>query len=578
MARCCTAFLLLAFLASLATPGLAAKRPSDAAPAPGKCGPVAKNTAAPADPDSKPAGFVPDEVWSDGTVTTGGTTIAYCAVAGTLVVRPKGWDDTQRDPPAKSETDAAPKTVPAQASMFYTAYFRRDAGATPRPIVFLFNGGPGSASVWLHMGAFGPKRVETPATRHAPPAPYKLVNNEYSLLDAADLVFIDAPGTGFSRIMGEDKEKSFYGVDEDARAFAHFIATFLSKYKRWNAPKYLFGESYGTMRAAVLANLLAVDPGIDFNGVIMLSQVLTGASFPDRPELTPGNDLPYQLALPVYAATAWYHAQPPGERDKPPPAALLHEVERFAMTEYAAALAAGGALDPAEREKIAARLSAYTGLPVDYWRRSDLRVGVDEFRQEVLREQGLIVGATDTRFSGPALDRVSRKAKYDPTDAAITSAYVSVFNDYVRRVLGYGEGKTYRPAANEIGEVWSYRHQPAGVQDVEVAADGPANVLPDLAHAMKYNPLLKVQLNAGYYDLLTPYFQGRYEMRHLPIPAALRANIEYRCHASGHLVYVAKDALARLHDNVADFIDRTSGLPPRPERPKPLGADCATAQ
>ena len=578
MARRWTVLLFFILTAGFTAPGQSAKRVPDAAPAAtSRCGPATKNTP-PADPENKPAGFVAEEVWSDGTVTVGGAAIAYCAVAGTLVVHPKGWDDTQREPAGKGDSEPAPKSVQAQASMFYTAYFRRDAGAAPRPIVFLFNGGPGSASVWLHMGAFGPKRVDTPNARHAPPAPYKLVNNDHSLLDAADLVFIDAPGTGFSRIMGEEKEKSFYGVDEDAQAFANFIAEFLSKYKRWNAPKYLFGESYGTMRAAVLADLLAVDPGVDFNGIVMLSQVLASGFYPERPESTPGNDLPYQLALPVYAATAWYHRTAPGERESGPPVALLNEVERFAMGDYAAALAAGSALDPAQREKIAERLAAYTGLPADYWRRSDLRVGADEFRQELLRDRGLVVGATDTRFSGPAMDRVSRKAKYDPTDAAITSAYVSVFNDYVRRVLGYGEGKTYRPAVNDIGERWSFRHQPAGSQETEAPSDGPANVMPDLAHAMKYNPLLKVQLNAGYYDLLTPYFQGQYEMRHLPIPADLRGNIEYRCHASGHLVYVTRDALARLHDTVADFIERTSNQPARPDRPKPLSAECAMAK
>jgi carboxypeptidase C (cathepsin A) len=533
-----------------------------------------------ADSDAPPAPAPPEEAWTEGAVTLGGTAIAYCAVAGTLTVHPKDWDDAAaRDPQAaKGDADDTTKNPGAEASMFYVAYFRRDVAASGRPITFLFNGGPGSATVWLHMGAFGPKRVDTVNARHSAPPPYNLVNNDQSLLDASDLVFIDAPGTGFSRITGQDKERSFYGVDEDAHAFAAFITSFLSKYKRWNSPKYLFGESYGTTRAAVLVNMLQDDPGVDFNGVIMLSQVLASSFFPDQPKITPGNDLPYQLGLPTYAATAWYHRQPPDQRSAGPPPTLLPEVERFAMGDYAAALAAGASVAPAAREEIVAKLHEYTGLPADYLRRSDLRVPVDEFRQELLRDRGLIVGATDTRFEGHTLDRTSRKAKYDPTDAAINSAYVSSFNDYVRQVLNYGEGKTYRPMVNDIGDRWNFQHQAPDAPETGTASDQTANVMPDLARAMKYNPLLKVQLNTGYFDLLTPYFQGVYEMRHLPIPPEVRANIEYRCYQSGHMVYVTQDARARLHENVADFIERTSNVPGRPPRGKPATAGCASDQ
>ena len=219
-------------------------------------------------------------------------------------MHPKDWDDaaTVND---KGESDDGSKTPITQSTMFYVAYLRRDAEASARPITFLFNGGPGSATVWLHMGAFGPRRVDTANAMHSAPAPYRLVNNDQSLLDVSDLVFIDAPATGFSRVSGPDKDKSFYGVDEDAHAFAEFITAFLSKYRRWNSPKYLFGESYGTTRAAVLVNMLQDDPGVDFNGVVMLSQVLAASLYPDQPKSTPGNDLPYQLGLPTYAATAW---------------------------------------------------------------------------------------------------------------------------------------------------------------------------------------------------------------------------------------------------------------------------------
>jgi carboxypeptidase C (cathepsin A) len=411
---------------------------------------------------------------------------------------------------------------------------------------------------------------------HSAPAPYRLVNNDQSLLDVSDLVFIDAPATGFSRVSGPDKDKAFFGIDEDAHAFAVFITAFLSKYQRWNSPKYLFGESYGTTRAAVLVNLLQSDPGVDFNGVIMLSQVLAADLFPDQPKTSPGNDLPYQLGLPTFAATAWYHQQPADKRASPVPATLLSQVESFAMGDYAAALAAGAGLDQVRRETVIAKLHEFTGLSEDYLRRDDLRVSPDEFRQELLHDRGRIIGATDTRFEGPTLDRMSRKARYDPSDAAISSAYVSSFNDYVRRVLKYGEDKSYRPEVDDISDKWDYSHQAPDSPENGPPFNQTANVLPDLAHAMTTNPLLKVQIHAGYFDLLTPYFEGKYEMRHLPIPQDLQDNIEYRCYQSGHMVYLTTEALVQLHDNVAEFIQRTDNLPASPSGANSAKAGCAS--
>jgi carboxypeptidase C (cathepsin A) len=245
--------------------------------------------------------------------------------------------------------------------MYFTYYAKRGVDAKDRPITFLYNGGPGSSTVWLHMGAFGPKRVVTADDTHTPAAPYNLINNDYSLLDASDLVFIDAPGTGFSRIAGKDKEKAFYGVDEDADAFSQFISEFLAKYGRWNSPKYLFGESYGTPRSAVVINMLETERDIDFNGVMLLSQILNFDMSADGPEENPGVDLPYQLALPTYAASAWYHHKLPGNwKDLQ---SLLTQVEHFAMTDYALALAQGSSLPPAQRDAIAAKLHQFTGLP-----------------------------------------------------------------------------------------------------------------------------------------------------------------------------------------------------------------------
>ena len=292
---------------------------------------------------------------SEGSVTIGGRKIDYQATAGTLIVHGRGWDDVPQN------ADKDEKVPPPEASMFYTAYFAKNAGsAGTRPITFLFNGGPGSSTIWLHIGAFGPKRVLTPGDTHPGAAPYSVVNNEYSLLDASDLVFIDAPGTGFSRISGKDREKEFFNIDGDAHAFAEFIGQFLSKYGRWNSPKFLFGESYGTTRNAKLIAILETEQFLDFNGVINLSQIEVFDANADTAEVNPGVDLPYLLALPSYAATAWYHHRTTNTPAALP--ALLAEVEQFAMRDYAVALLAGSTLDPAQRHVIAGKLHDYTGL------------------------------------------------------------------------------------------------------------------------------------------------------------------------------------------------------------------------
>jgi len=507
--------------------------------------------------------FQPEEVKSGGSVNVGGRNIDYEAVTGTLVVHPKGWDDApqtnaQQEENAQSERnddDKDNKNPTAEASMFYVAYFKRDAKPGSRPITFFYNGGPGSSTVWLHMGAFGPRRVVTSDDTHTPPAPYQVINNGQSLLDATDLVFIDAPGTGFSRIAGPDKEKMFYGVDPDAHAFAEFINRFLSKYGRWNSPKYLFGESYGTTRSAVLVNMLEQDYDTDFNGVILLSQILNFDLSPDGPLDNPGVNTPYELALPSYAATAWYHHRLP---DNPPDLeALVAEVEKFAMSEYAHALSEGANLSDAERDQVAEKLHAYTGLPVAYIKKANLRIDGGMFEQNLQGDSDLSTGRLDSRFSGPSMDPLAKEAAYDPQGAAISSAYVSAFNDYVRRDLNYGRDKTFKPEI-DIWKDWDNKHTLPGEDQ---PSQGTANVMPDLAAAMKYNPDLKVQLNAGYFDLGTPFYEGQYEMRHLDIPAKLQENIEFRLYKSGHMVYAHQDSLRELHDNVAAFIRETDNLP-----------------
>jgi carboxypeptidase C (cathepsin A) len=505
--------------------------------------------------------FKPEARTSTGTVTVSGQAISYQAIAGTLIVHPKGWDDVARDPKPDKESPASPadgadaKNPTAEASMFYVAYFR--SGGGPRPLTFLYNGGPGSATVWLHMGAFGPRRVVTATDEHTPAAPYSLINNGSSLLDASDLVFIDAPGAGFSRIAGKDKEKAFFGVDPDAYAFAEFISQFLSKYGRWNSPKYLFGESYGTPRSAVLVNQLQRDRSIDFNGVILLSQILNFDLSPDRPTANPGIDLPYQTVLPTYAATAWYHHKLPGEHQDLE--SFLAEVEQFAMGDYGRALEAGSDLNAAQRGAIADKLHQYTGLPVDYILRADLRIDGGEFRQNLQGSDGIATGRLDSRFSGPVIDPLSQRADYDPQSAAISSAYVSAFNEYVRRDLHYGDGKAFKASIPTFG-IWNFQHQLPGQTEQSLSSRQGSNVMPDLANAMKINPKLKVQLHAGYFDLATPFYQGVYEMHHLPIPANLQANIDYKFYDSGHMVYAKDASLKMLHDNVAAFIRRTSNL------------------
>jgi carboxypeptidase C (cathepsin A) len=493
----------------------------------------------------KPEHFKPEQQASKGTVTVGGNVISYDAYAGTLVVHTKGWDDVPQNTP-QAERDQVP-----EASMFYVAYFKSDNKGAPRPVMFLYNGGPGSSTVWLHMGAFGPRRVVTLDDSHTPAAPYPVVNNDFSLLDVTDLVFVDAPGTGFSRIAGKDREKAFYGVDPDAQAFADFVTQFLAKYSRWNSPKYMFGESYGTTRSAVLSNVLETEKDVDFNGVILLSQILNFNFSADGPEFNPGVDLPYQLALPTYAASAWYHKKLPGAH--PDLAALLTEVEHFAMGEYAQALAAGSTLPPDQRHAIIEKLHQYTGLPAEYLEKANLRPSGGEFSKTLQDDNGLTTGRLDTRFSGPTLDPLSKEAEYDPQSAAISSAYVSAFNDYVRKDLKFGENRIFKPEI-DIWRSWNFLHQAPGAP---LPLPMATNVMTDLALAMKYNPDLRVMLNAGYFDLATPFYEGVYEMQHLPIPAKLQSNIEFKFYESGHMVYAHEASLKELHDNVAAFIQKT---------------------
>jgi len=504
-------------------------------------------------PAEKP---VSPDVTTQGTLDAGGQHVLYNAVAGTITIGATEDQDSQLGADGKPlpDTDLAAAVAAAKdatqapplARMFYVAYFKRDADGNQRPITFFYNGGPGSSTVWLHMGSLGPKHVVTDMDTHLPAAPYKLTDNAYSLLDVSDLVFIDMPGTGFGRLTGKDKDKAFWGIDEDGHAFARFIARFISKYNRWNSPKYIFGESYGTTRSAVLSNILENEKDIDLNGVILLSQIFNFTTDIDGAHGNPGIDLTYELALPTYAATARYHHKLP--QDHPDLDAFLKEVEGFAMGDYAQALAKGTDLSASDKQAIAEKLHNYTGLPVDYLVKGDLRIAGGQFEKSLQDDTGDTTGRLDTRFTGPSINPLSETADYDPQSSAISSAYVALFNQYVRNTLKYGEGQTYMPEADFGGGfIWDFKRQGFPL----------LNVSNDLATAMKTNPKLKVLVNGGYYDLATPFYAAMYEDKHLPISEKIAANIEYSWYESGHMVYVKDECLKQLHDRVAAFIKST---------------------
>jgi carboxypeptidase C (cathepsin A) len=477
-------------------------------------------------------------VTTHGEVTIGGERIHYRADAATLILHNK-------------------EGVPT-GEMFYVAYFKSDADSSRRPLTFLWNGGPGSSSGDLDIGAFGPVRVVTENTTHTAPAPYRLVNNQYSLLDASDLVFVDAMGTGFSHILGKDEggagtSQDFYGVDPDAKSFTQFITQFLSRYERWNSPKYLVGESYGTTRTAVVANILEQDEGIDLNGLVLLSSNLNFDTSIDVANLNPGMNLPYALALPTYAAAASYHQALPQSPPRLRP--WLGKVETWAMGPYLEALNEGSRLPQAQKESVAAKMAIYTGLDKSYILKANLRVTGPQFEHQLLLSRDESTGRMDTRFSGLILDSLAESPEFDPGIAAISSAYISAFNDYLRSTLHFGGEQHYEYLSLSINSQWNMLHTQPGQSTPAYMA---TNVLPDLAAAMTINPELRVMVNAGYFDLATPYCTAVYQMQQLPIAAKLLKNIEYHYYEAGHMIYVEPRAHAQLHDNVAQFIHRSA--------------------
>ncbi|MFA7587084.1 MAG: peptidase S10 [Sphingomonadales bacterium] len=461
---------------------------------------------------------------SKGNVTVEGRRIDYTVTPGTLTLR------NDKGEPI--------------ASMFYVAYVVDNGKAAPRrPVTFVFNGGPGSSSMWLHMGSFGPVRVDTPTDKAHPPAPFRIAANPQSIIDKTDLVFLDAIGTGLSRPVGKAKGTDFWGVDQDINAFASGIQRYLTINNRWNSPKILLGESYGTLRAAGLVNELQ-NRGVEMNGVILLSSIL---NYGIR---NPGYDRISVTYLPSYAATAWYHNRLPNR-----PASLepfLTEVRAFANGPYLTALAKGDDLNETERENIARQMSAYTGLSPDYLLRNDLRVDLGRFRKELMRDQGRTVGRLDSRFLGIDMDEAGEQPEFDAADTAISGAYIAAINDYLFGTLGYKTDLQYRPNFyKEISPNWDQKHiSPINGGGRKMPA---ADTALDLARAMRVNPHLKVLSLNGYYDMATPFFGAEYDLKHMQLDPSLRGNLTFRYYESGHMIYIHPESMTALRRDLSEF-------------------------
>jgi len=454
-----------------------------------------------------------------------GQTLRYHATAGTVTIR----DDNAKP----------------TASVFYVAYTLDGANPGTRPVTFFYNGGPGSSSVWLHMGSFAPMRVKTANPEFIRPAPYGFGPNPDTLLDKTDMVFIDMIGAGYSRPLGDAKGKDFWGVDEDADAFARTIIRWTTKNSRWTSPKFLFGESYGTTRSAALAYQLQ-DRGMALNGVVLLSSILNYGIEQS------GYDQEYVSYLPSYAAAAWYHhklANPPA--DLP---AYLQEVRAFAAGPYAQALAKGQNISPEEANAVAQKMSAYIGISPDFILRANLRVDLARFRKELLRDQRLSIGRYDSRYTGVDSDAAGERPDFDASDSAISGAFVSTFSDYVARDLDYRTDMPYLVSAYGLkGFDWDWKHKAPGSRWPENSPD----VALDLAAAIRTNPYLKVLSLNGYFDMATPFFATEYDIAHMMLDPSLKGNVQFRYYPSGHMAYLNPEALHMMHTDLAAFYDST---------------------
>jgi carboxypeptidase C (cathepsin A) len=460
----------------------------------------------------------------------GGKAFDYTATAGTLIIR----DD--EDKPI--------------ASIGYVAYTKRDIkDAGTRPLMFAFNGGPGSSSLWLHMGVLGPRRVVVSDPGPTPPAPFRTVENEYGMLDKSDLVMIDPIGTGISHAVCDHKDEEFWGVDPDIDSIGRFIAQYVSDNDRWVSPKYLLGESYGTTRGAAIVDYLRARRSLTFNGLILVSVATdVEAIFAELP----GNDRPYAVYLPGYAAVAWYHHTLPNQ-----PAALepfLDEVRKYATGPYMTALLKGDALTDAERDAVAEKVHEYTGLSAEYLKYANLRVSENAFTHELLKSQRKIIGRLDGRFSGPAQDPLAKYADYDPQSAAVGAAFTAAFLDYYHGDLKFGQGLTYNGTSYAIGDKWKWTHKPIDAEGEQPIVNSGV----DLAQALVQDVNLRVLVLNGYYDLATPFSATEYVMTHLGVPASASARIQMKYYEAGHMMYVHPQSIKKMKGDIDSFIDSTS--------------------
>ncbi|MBM3129993.1 MAG: peptidase S10 [Chloroflexi bacterium] len=464
-------------------------------------------------------------------ITLGGQEIKYTVTTGTIVLKEEA--EKKGDKQGESEGEKA------KASVFFIAYTRDDvADKTKRPLTFSFNGGPGSSSVWLHLGVLGPRRVVMTDIGDLPPPPYQLVDNEFSLLDVTDLVFIDPVSTGFSRPVVGEKAKEFHSFKKDIESVGDFIRLYATRYQRWTSPKFLIGESYGTTRAAGLSGYLQERHGMYLNGIMLVSAILNFATA----RFHPGNDLPHILFLPTYTATAWYHQRlaPELQTDLQ---ATLRQVEAFALGEYARGLAQGAALPANDRARIVTQLARYTGLSAEYIEQTNLRINIHRFCKELLRDERRTVGRIDSRFKGIDRDAAGEEYEYDPSITNIVGPYTATFNDYVRGELKFETDLPYEIMTPRV-HPWSYaQHENQYV-----------NVAETLRKAMTINPHLKVTVANGYFDLATPYFATRYTFDHLELDPTLAQNISMTYYPAGHMMYIHLPSLAQLKNDLANFV------------------------
>jgi carboxypeptidase C (cathepsin A) len=455
-------------------------------------------------------------------ITVGGRTLNYTSTAGTLTIRNAEGKPT--------------------ASIFYTADTLDGVPSSRRPVMFFYNGGPGSASLWLRMGSFGPMRIQTTNAEYIRPAPFNFAPNPDTLLGSTDVVFIDAPGTGYSRPLGDSKAADFYGVDQDADAFARTIMRYVTKFARWDSPKFLFGESYGTTRSGALAYQLQ-QRGMALNGVVLLSSIMNYG------RRQPGLDRDYINYIPSYAATAWYHhkmANPTATVDE-----AAAEARAFAQGPYAAALEKGQMVSPEERDSVARQMSALTGLSPQFIENADLRVGLSSFRKEILRDQRLTVGRYDSRYTGVDPDASGDSPDFDASEVSITGGFVATLQSYLAHDLGYQSDMPYLLSARDAdGFKWDFKHQAPGVR---FTLNDPDTAL-DLSAAMRTNPYLKVLSLNGWYDMATPFFGTEYDLNHMMLEPAQQKNLEFRYYPSGHMVYLNPTALHQMRLDVERFI------------------------